>query len=174
MRAYQEITKLVKKFSEEKVKHVTFGEWMEYTWLILLVFLFVYDISFQLIGRLFFKVWLVLIIVIFLAFLFYIITRKVGIGITENRLIYVRVSHIGYKEKKVFEIPFEKIRFIDVRKVINSVTVKITFISDVGKLEKLRFKFSTFTMFSEDFKKNSKAIYEKLVEVQKVIDKGDF
>ena len=174
MRKYQEITKLVKKFSEEKVENVIFGEWTKYTWVVILIFLLVYDLSITLFGRLGLQKWLFIVLIIFFIFSIYLNTRKIGLGITKNRLIYVKVSHFGYKEKKVFEIPYDKIRFIDVRKFFSLVYVKISFISDVGRLEKLKFNFHTFMIGSEEFRKNSKAIYTRLVEVQKVVDKGDF
>lgn len=174
MRKYQEITKLVKKFSEEKVEHAIFGEWTKYTWLVVLIFLFVYDLSIVLFGRFGLQKWLFIVLIIFFIFVAYLNTRKVGIGITKNRMVYVRVSHLGYKEKKVFEIPYDKIRYIDVRKFFSLVFVKMTFISDLGRLEKIKFNFHTFMIGSEDFRKNSKAIYTKLVEVQKIVDKGDF
>lgn len=174
MRKYQEITKLVKKISEEKVENAIFGEWTKYTWLVLLIFLFVYDLSISLFGRFGLQKWLFIVFVIFLLFAIYLNTRKVGIGITKNRMVYVKVSHFGYREKKIFEIPYDKIRYIDVRKIFSVVLVKMTFISDLGRLEKIKFNFHTFMIGSEDFRNNSKAIYTKLVEVQKVVDKGDF
>lgn len=174
MRNYQEIVKLVKKNSEEKIDYAVFGVWTEYTFLAFLIFLFVYDLSIVLFGRFGIQVWLFIVLIMIFMFSLYFRTRKVGIGVTKNRVVYVKVSHLGYKEKKIFEIPYEKIKYIDVRKKLYLVFVKITFISDIGKLEKVKFNFSTFMAGSEDFKKNSIGVYTKLVNVQKVIDKGDF
>ena len=176
MRKYQEITKLVKKFSEEKVEHTIFGEWTKYTWVVILVFLLVYDLSITLFGRFGLQKWLFVVLIIFFIFSIYLNTRKIGLGVTKNRLVYVKVSHLGYKEKKVFEIPYEKIKYIDVKKFFSLLFVKMSFISDVGKLEKARFYFSTFYIgfASYDCKQNSLAIYNRLMEIQKKVDKGDF
>ena len=41
-------------------------------------------------------------------------------------------------------------------------------------VEKKKYGFSTFVLGSAEQKDNAKKLYDKLVEVQKVIDKGDF
>lgn len=174
MRKYQEISKLVKKFSEEKVEHVIFGEWLKYTWLAFFIFLCTYDLSLTILWKFGIQIWIIVFLVIFVIYATFLNTRKVGIGISKNRLVYVKVSHLGYKEKKVFEIPYDKIKYIDVKKIFTLIIVKMTFISDVGRLEKIKFGFHTFMIGSENFRKDSKAIYDKLVEVQKIVDKGDF
>ena len=97
-------------------------------------------------------------------------------ALSENRLIYVKFGHIGFKEKEVFEIPFSNIKSLTVKRILNYRLVKVSFISNKGKLEIKKFYFSTFMLGkkSKGYNESSKQIYDKLVEVQKVLDRGDF
>ena len=52
--------------------------------------------------------------------------------------------------------------------------LKISFISDVGKLEKQKYSFATFILGNQEQQDNAKNLTTKLIELQKVIDKGDF
>jgi hypothetical protein len=52
--------------------------------------------------------------------------------------------------------------------------LRISFISDEGKLEKQKYIFSTFILGNNEQQDNARKLTEKLIEVQKVIDKGDF
>lgn len=174
MRKYQKIIKVLKELSEEKVNHILYGMWTKNTLLYIAIFLLLYELSTVVLfafGRL---VWFILVMIMFVILMFFLLSRKVGIGITENRFIYVIFKRIGYKEKRIYEIPYDKIRYIDVKKRLGSVIVKMSFISDVGKLERIKFNFKTIMIGSENFNKSSKEIYEKLLNVQKIVDKGDF
>ena len=174
MHKFNVISKLVRKNSEEKVEHAIFGQYTNHTWLAFLCFLTIYYFSLSFIRIIGLKIWMIIFVIIFLLYFIYLVTRNVGLGITKNRFIYVVLRHFGYKEKKVFEIPYDKIKYIDVKKVFFNIFVKVSFISEVGKLEKIKFNFRTSLVGSENFRNDSKAIYNKLVEVQKIVDKGDF
>ena len=166
----------IKKNSEEKVKALACGNKQINVLLFIFIILLFADLCnfLSIIFRtsLFFVIYVI--IVFFVGI--YFGSRKVGIGLTENRLVYVIFKSFGYNEKKVYEILFDKIRSLDVKKIFNRTYVKISFISDVGKLEKIKFSFSSkiFGFPKEEVKKNTLEIYTKLSELQKILDKGDF
>lgn len=113
-------------------------------------------------------------IIIFVVFFYNFMHRNIGIGVTKESLGIVRVSFFRKKEFKRYNIPFDKIRYLDVHKFLNAVSCKVHFIDVDGKFVKLKFSFNTKLIGSENFKKNSKAIYDLLLEKEKIIDRGDF
>jgi len=85
------------------------------------------------------------------------------------------LNHLSFKEKKVFEIPLEKIRSLTVNKIFNFIIVKISFISNMGNLEKIKCMFNSFILgSSKEYKKNKEELYKFLKETEKIIDRGDF
>lgn len=177
MNKYFKITNLVKRNSDEKVTSAIFGERLNNVFIILLVFFVMNDVISTVVlyiyGAVYF--WILEILVLILM-VFYLTTQHVGIGITKNRIVYVKVSRLFYKAKEVDDIPIDKIRNITVNKILGCNFVKMTFINDIGRLKKISFSFNTrvFGVGSFDFKIDSKKIYDRLKEVEKVIDKGDF
>ena len=176
MKRYLKSVEAVKKLSERKIKNATFGEWQHSIFTLLIILIIggeILTILYRLFGA---YGWYVGFGVFFIFLIFYFATKKAGIGITDKSIVYVIFKHFGYKEKRVYEILEEKIKRITVTKFLNFIFVRMSFISDVGKLEKARFYFSTFYIgfASYDCKKNSLAIYNRLMEIQKKVDKGDF
>lgn len=174
MKKYQRINRILKELSEERLIHTLYGMWTQNTLLYILIFLLLYDMSTGIYLAYGFVIWFIIAFMMYLILMFLLLFRKVGIGITENRFVYVVFKRIGYKEKRIYEIPYEKIKYIVVKKFLGSVSVRMSFISDVGKLEKIKFNFKSIMIGSENFNVSSKAIYQKLLEVQKIVDKGDF
>jgi hypothetical protein len=138
MRKYQKVIKKLKELSEEKLNYSLHGLWTNYTLLYILVFLVIYDISVGIYLAYGFVLWFILILIIYGILMFLLLTRTVGIGITKKRLVYVVFTRLGYKEKRTYEIPYEKIKYIVVKKQLGNINVKMSFISDVGKLEKIK------------------------------------
>ena len=103
-----------------------------------------------------------------------ILTNKAGIGIKDDNLMIIHLKRFKMEDKYIYNIPFDKIKYITVSKFLLGVTLKISFISEEGRLEKKKYGFSTFVLGSAEQKDNAKKLYDKLVEVQRVIDKGDF
>lgn len=176
MFSYQLFYNKIKKYSEEKLGPVVFANWFGNTILLFVIFLLLNDFFLML-----FMVSKIIIFkflgdIAFVILLFYLCTRKAGVGLTKNRLVFVKFRHFGYRAKRTFEIPFDLIRSISVNKFLNLRIVKVSFISDIGKLEKIKFYFNSFILgFNmSEYKKSSEEIYNKLKEMQKVLDKGDF
>lgn len=174
MRTYQRISKIVNDYSEEKVKHAISGIWNPNAWLIVIFFIFVYDFLMRVLFAFGYLPWICFMILIIVLFCIYIRTCRAGIGVTENTLIYIRFSRFRFKPYDINQINIDKIKYIDVRKQFGNTYVKMQFISETGKLRKVKFAFSKMLMGSESFRVNSIAITERLMEIQKIVDKGDF
>lgn len=176
MFSYESFISKMQRFSEEKVKSVVYGNWYGNTIVIMVIFLICYDILNFFVGRFSRPLYYSLFLIGLCFLTIYFSGRKAGIALTENRIVYVKFGHIGFKEKDVFEIPYDKIKYITVRKILFFNTVNMSFISNTGKLEKIKVLFSSILIGPghSKFKKNSKEVYDELKKIQKVIDKGDF
>lgn len=176
MFSYQIFCNRVRKHSEEKLKAIVYANWFGNTIIALVIALILSDFMSMLYIYSKNTIFLLFYWIIFSSFILYLSTRKAGVGITNNRIVYVRFRHFGYKPSRVFEIPFDKIKSITVSKILYMRFVKISFISDVGKLEKIKFLFNSFFLGFNmiEYKKNSNEVFNKLVEIQKIVDKGDF
>ncbi len=166
----------MQRFSEEKIKSVVYANWYGNTILLIVIYLFIFDFLKYFIARLNLGLYYFLYIISLIIFVLYLYTRKAGFALTENRLVYVKFKHIGYKEKEVYEVMLDNIRYITVRKLFYIRIVKLSFISETGRLVKVRALFSSNVLVpgAAEFKKNSRDFYNALIEIQKVIDKGDF
>lgn len=166
----------MQRFSEEKVKSVVYANSYGNFGIAFIVSLVLLDLLNLFVARLNVYLYYFLFIVFVLALFVFISGRKVGLAITENRVVYVKFNFIGYKEKEIFEVPFDNIKYITVRKILFMRFLKMSFISNIGKLERIRLVFSSVMIGpgSNKFKENSKEVYKRLVEVQKVVDRGDF
>lgn len=101
-------------------------------------------------------------------------TKLACIGTTEKDIFIVHLKTFKMEEKQIYRIPIDKIRSITVSKFLFNTSLKISFISEEGKLEKKKYKFMNFVIGKPEMKENVVKVYERLVEIQKVIDKGDF
>ena len=144
-----------------------------------LLYLFVaYFIFFDLCSMVMIKINATLgIVLIFLLSMFlsvFSFARKAAIGISNDGLLIMHLKMFRLESKKVYDIPMDKIRSITVSKFGLSITLKISFISEDGILEKKKYNFSTFVIGSAEKRMFVDSVYKKLVDIQKVIDKGDF
>lgn len=168
--------KLIDEYSEEKVKSKIFCSWYGDTIKILLVAIFIDAFFFPILTRYSYNYYLIFYFFIILGMFYYLVTRKAGLGLTENRLVYIRFKRLGMEIKKIEEIPFTKIRSINVRSFIGIYFVYFSYISSSGRLEKVRVYFAKryWGFNSTDIMENRKMIVEKLMKMQKVLDRGDF
>lgn len=165
----------LKKYSQDKIKEVVCGTWYGNTILIILLTLFVYYF-----GCVFFRlnnvISLIFYIVLMIILVVYISSRKIGFGLGDKGFCYGKAKILKGDFYKFSDIPFERIKYIDVKKFFSFTFVKVSFISDDLKLEKLKFCFNTYVFgFSlSEHKKNALVIRKKLEEIQKIVDKGDY
>lgn len=163
----------VKKCSNKKLLAIVYGNW--YGNLIFLVIFFM--ILNYLLSYMISNIWIYLIcfFVLFLVLLFFVLNRKIGFGMAKNSFVYVMFSYF-YKIKKVQEIDFSNIKYLNVRKIWSFVLVDMSFIDSDGKLKKIKFRFNTmvFGLSLDEHKKNALNIYNQLILLQKLNDRGDF
>ena len=98
--------KLIDEYSEEKVKSKIFCSWYGDTIKILLVAIFIDAFFFPILTRYSYNYYLIFYFFIILGMFYYLVTRKAGLGLTENRLVYIRFKRLGMGIKKIEEIPF--------------------------------------------------------------------
>lgn len=115
-------------------------------------------------------------VLVMLYIVFILVTNRVGIGINEDRLVYVKFSRFGFKSKQVYCVRFDKIKYLDVKKFLFNTNVKMSFIDGNGKLVKVNFRYTknVLGISGNDQKKSGQIISDKLIELQKVLDRGDF
>lgn len=173
---YNQYCKLVNQYSEEKVKTQTICNWYGNTIFVALLAIFLNDILFFLLYRFHYYFYLAAYFLLFFFMIVYLCTRKAGVGFTAQRMLYVQFHHFGIKIKHYYEIPFEVIRSISVRKILNTYFISVSFIDSSGKLEKRKFYFAKryIGFNSDEIIKNRLAIVHQLMEMQKVMDRGDF
>ena len=164
------------KCSEDKIDYGVFGGWYGNTLLAIIIFLLVRYIVFHLLRNIPFKIGFSILILLWICLILYLANRRCGMGIGKKRFVYVVFKPFTRKEKRVYDIPYEKIKYLDIRKFLGVSFIKMSFISDIGKIQRIYCFFSSFNIRKDsvEFRKSSKMIVDKLYDLQKVMDKGDF
>ena len=167
---------ILKRNSIEKIEGGVYTKWYGNTILAIFITLCINDILLMLFIHTIPVLTLISPFVLLVILYFYCASRRAAFGVTKNNFIYIKLKRLLFKEKEVDEIPINKIRYLEVKKIFNLVIVKLYFISDIGKFKKVRFTISSFVLGFDykEYKKNYQKVYEKLLNVQKVLDKGDF
>lgn len=176
MFSFQTLGNKIKQNSEEKLNAYVHASWYGNTFLVFILMIFFNSFFSYLRLNINNIVFLIFNMVVLFVLFYYLASRRAGIGITDNRIVYVQFGHVKYNVKKVYEIPIDKIKMITVRKILNFKTVKISFVSDVGKIEKVKFIISSFALGidASEYSKNFNELYRRLCEIEKIVDKGDF
>ena len=174
--SFESFCNKIKRNSEELVRYVVRGAWYGDTIKAFLIFCFFNYFFFLTVLSYSVALYYILYVVILMILVFYIATRKMGFGLSKNNFVYVRFKHFGFKEKEVYEIPFDKIKYLSVRKVFGFIFVKMSFLSNEDRFERIKFYYSSIIVgFSiSEHRKNANEIYKKLKEIEKVLDRGDF
>ena len=170
------VNKVIKE-SGERCKHVVYATYSGKIFTILILYMFYSSFSFNMIlfssHRAFF---LFSYIIVSLFIFFMLATRRVGFGMNDTRFVYVKFKHINYKAREAYDIMFENIKYLDVKRILGITSVKMSFIDGTGRLKRIKFKYSPFVLgiSSSSQKQSGDKIYDKLIELQKVLDRGDF
>lgn len=175
--SYESFCNKINKIGGDKCKNVVLAKYNDKMLVIALFIIFFTYYSLNMVifsgYRWFF---LVLYIVVIIWILFMLFSRKIGFGMANDKFIYVKFNHLGYKEKEFFNIPFENIRYLDVKKRFGSVMIRMSLIDHTGKFRRLNISFApmVFGFSVTEQKYSGFEIYNKLMEIQKVLDRGDF
>lgn len=175
---YDRLEKRVIARSSKNLDAVIYARRRENNFMIMLVILCLSDLVFYFTHKAGLpKIGAFVCMLIFIYFgVLFLLTKRAGVGISYDTLIYCKYSNLLFRELKVEEIPLVKIQSLDVRKFGPAVSVKFTYINELGKVTEGSFKYPLWTIskYKERFKRSTKIIYDRLVELQKVLDKGDF
>ncbi len=176
MLMYQKLKSMLKKIGSEKISNVVMGSYsgntLYYIGAIVLCLIITTNLS-----RIFYPF---VMYIIFLISVFIIcslmLSRRMALGISENKILIVILGHVKLKDKDIYEFLTDRIRYITVNKILGTVRIKISFISDEGRLKKIKLSYNTWGLFvgATEYKEDALKIYNRLKEIEKIVDKGDF
>ena len=173
MITYKKVLKQLKDNSESTFKNGIYGTYTGHT--LLTVFLVILISSFVVsktpIPNINFFViyWLTIIIG-----LINILTRKCSFGMTSTGFIFIRYSHLGHRIEEIIDFKNSKIKYLDYKRLFNINYVVIIYENNRKKESKLKLLYLTKRFGFKDHKNHANAISKKLIELQKVLDKGDY
>ncbi|MBE6146554.1 MAG: hypothetical protein E7171_08070 [Firmicutes bacterium] len=173
MVAYLNLKKLFKKIDRE-IKEITFASIKGKILYLLLFYFIAFDLCTIISVRVSARLGLFLLFVISMVSAFFLFSNRAAIGIKKDSIMIIHLKRFKMEDKIIFNIPIDNIKSITVSKIGFAVSLKISFISEEGILEKKKYGFTTFIMGSAERQDYAKKIYDELVKIQKVVDKGDF
>ena len=172
---YESLRAKINQACGEKCKNVILATYSNHLFLLIFFVFFYTHYTFIMMMK-YAMLFGILYVLVMLYIVFILLTNRVGIGINEDRLVYVKFSGFGFKSKKVYCIDFDKIKYLYVKKILFNTNVKMSFIDWTGKLVKVNFRYTKTVLgiSGNDQQNNGKVIVDKLIELQKVLDSGDF
>ncbi len=174
---YDKLDKRVRKRSSVNLEYVTFVRNRENNYVYLLIVLVVADLIHYVIGRTISNYigFIVMLVIIYLG-IFFIYARVGGFGISIDTFLYVKYSNFLYKEKSVEEVDVNNVRYLDVKNHLFSTSVELRYVDETGKAREINFSIPKYIIDKnrKRFKDNRNSICERLIGLQKILDKGDF
>lgn len=173
---YIKYLKLMDNYSEEKLNSKIGCSWYGNTILLVIGSFLLSEFLFSLLYFRSYILFSILYIILLSSTFIYVLTRKAGIGLSNNRIFYVKFRHFGVKIKKIEEISFENVRYIKIFNILGIYLISISFLSSRGELEKIKIYFSKkyVGLGAEEIMRNRKDIIDKLMAMEKKLDRGDF
>ena len=171
---YESLVGKMQRITESKSEEVVYCNNITNNWKALGIVLVILYFLFLLVPDRMIVIFIYMLLLIFI-FLF-IALRRGSILLDEDKIFIVLFKPFGLVESKVYVLPLSRVRYLDVKGNILFRKVKISFISDEGRLTKLHLRFASilYSPGSKDYKPVSNSVFNKLKEIQRVIDKGDF
>ena len=170
---YQKLLNDFKKHEKGKLDGAVSGFWYGNTLIAIGIYLLFYYFSFIVLRKAIFVYGTIFIgcIVLFI----YLCTRFCGFALYKDKFMYIKYSHFRRKEKEYIDIDINSIKNIDFVKIFCFSFVKISFI-DNNKLRRLYLYYSDIVMGFNvtEQKTSSMKINNRLKEIKKELDRGDF
>ena len=173
--SYNRMFNDLKNNSELQIKNAVYGRYGGHTFIIMMIVIIAsyYTINFlKLPNWLFFFIyWLTII-----GGISEIISRKSSLGMTSDSFIIIKYFRLGHNIHTIEEIKMSNIKSIDYRKIFKSNIVTIIYENNRGKIKniKLYYNDKRYGLGFDVHKKHASEISKKLIELQKVLDKGDY
>ncbi|HAB66491.1 MAG TPA: hypothetical protein DCE23_03890 [Firmicutes bacterium] len=176
MFSYDFFKNKINKISTEDVDNVVYASWYGNTILTIFFITFIIEILYYTLARINKTLYIITYIILLCLSILYICTRKSSLALTKNNIVCVIFKHFGYQEKEVYEIPKNKIKSLNVHKLLYLRFISISFISKKGRLEHKKIYFSNFFVGpnSKKWKEDSQIVFQELTNLQKKLDRGDF
>lgn len=94
----------------------------------------------------------------------------------EEHFLFVRFGHFRFKEKEIYEILFDNIKYLQFVSFFGFHFVKMSFLDNTGRFKKIHLFYHSIVigLSVTEQKRNGLKITEKLLELQKILDRGDF
>lgn len=173
MVSYLKLKKLFKRLDRE-IKEITFASVKGRILYLIAGYLIAFDLCTIISVRISVFLATFLLLCVFILLPFIVLPGRAGIGIKDGNIMIIHLKKFKIEDKTIYNIPVDNIKSITVSKFGLGVTLKISFISEEGILEKKKYGFTTFIIGSAERQDYAKKIYDELVKIQKVVDKGDF
>lgn len=173
---FEGIKNELKKNSENKIEYAVYGTYTGYTIYMMFITVFVSSILYNgphiIPGWLFYIIYWLTIIIGSIN----IITRKCSLGMSNKSFTIIKYTRLLRRINTIDEINFDKIKLIEYKKLLGINKVELVFENNRKKIKRIKIIYNTkrFGIGFKEHKKNAIAISNKLIELQKVLDKGDY
>ncbi|MBQ4031144.1 MAG: hypothetical protein II625_05265 [Bacilli bacterium] len=174
---YDTLDKRVRSRSSVNLDDVVMVRRREKSWIYILIILVAADLIHYFIARTINNFTGFIVMIFFIAFGISVITSRIGgLGMSVKTFIYVRYSNVLFREKSVEIIKNENIQYLDVKNHLFSTSVDLRYIDNMGRANEINFSIPKYLIDKnrKRFLLNRKNICERLISLQKVLDKGDF
>jgi len=174
---YNNIERRVLKAASTHMDFVVYARRREGNFKAVLIILILADLTSFIFSRLVGnRIAFPLMLLVIYAGIFYIFSKRSGFGISYKSIIYCKFSNLLFRDLGHEEYKLEDIKYLDVRKGLLSYSFKMSCVSPEGKLRRISFSCPKFLADKSNkrYQENLKNLYERLTDLQKVLDKGDF
>ena len=170
---YESFCNKVKSLSKNKYSNIVYGittnknlEALTIYFIINLLSSYIFNIY----------IYLVIFIISFIILLIWFNNRRIGIAINEDKILYAELNKFPFIQKNIYEIDLNIIKYLNYKKIGGLNIVNLSFINEEGKLIRLKFKYNDFVigLSIKKQKENAIIISNKIKEVEKILDRGDF
>jgi hypothetical protein len=173
---YEGIKNELRKNSESKIEYCIYGTYLGYT--IYVIFMVIFLTSLLAYGTKIVPFWLYMTIywTTILIGAFNMITRRLSLGMGTNTFTIIKYTRLLRHVGTIYEMKFSDIKQIEYKRFLNINIVELLFEDNTKKIKRIKIMYSTKRWgigFSEQ-KESAKTISKKLIELQKVLDKGDY
>ncbi len=172
---YETFKSILQKNADDVIQYAVYGSWRGKTVRDFFIAFFIANFLFFLFYR-YIVVRYTLLLLTYFVLYFILGNRRMGLGLGKKGFTFVKLRLLSLNPKEVDDIPYECIKYIHFTHFLFNCNAQISFISDQGKLKRIRISFSPIVigLGSSKQRESFTAILQRLKEYQKELDRGDF